>query len=338
DADLYNSITDNGAGGLSGSVGEMARESGGCEVDIKKVPLKYPGLAPWQIWVSESQERMTLAVPKSKWPAFKKICERHDVEATRIGNFTRSGRCVVRYDRKKVMDVKLDFLHEGRPIEKRKSKKPGSSGQRTVHGKREVADAERLQADVLRLLARPSVGSISFISQQYDHEVQGTSVTKPLHGKGRVNADVGVMRPVHGSQKGIVLSHGYCPWYSQIDTYSMAAAAIDTAVRGAVCAGASLDPKEGGLAILDNFCWSSSEKPERLYELKQAAKACYDTAVIYGTPFISGKDSMHNDFKGFDAEGKAVHIAALPTLLVSAMGVMPDVAQAMTIDLKRAGD
>ncbi|MCR4325475.1 MAG: AIR synthase-related protein [Patescibacteria group bacterium] len=338
DQGLYNSITDNGAGGLSGSVGEMARESGGCEVDIKKVPLKYPGLAPWQIWISESQERMTLAVPKSKWPAFKKICERHGVEATRIGNFTRSGRCVVRYDRKKVMDVKLDFLHEGRPIEKRKSKKPGSSGQRTVYGKRGAADAGRLQADVLKLLARPNVGSISFISQQYDHEVQGTSVTKPLHGKGRVNADAGVMRPVHGSHKGIVLSHGYCPWYSQIDTYAMAAAAIDTAVRNAVCAGASLDPKEGGLAILDNFCWSSSEKPERLYELKQAAKACYDTAVRYGTPFISGKDSMHNDFKGFDADGKPVHIAALPTLLISAIGVIHDVAQAMTIDLKRAGD
>ncbi|MDZ4227234.1 MAG: AIR synthase-related protein, partial [Patescibacteria group bacterium] len=342
DQDLYNSITDNGAGGLSGSVGEMARESGGCEVDIGKIPLKYPGLAPWQIWVSESQERMTLAVPKGKWPAFKKICERHDVEATRIGTFTRSGRCVVRYGRKKVMDMRLDFLHEGRPVEKQKSRKPVNSEQRRVNSEKGAPDGEHLQAAMLRLLARPNIGSISFISQQYDHEVQGTAVTKPLVGRGRVNTDASVMSPLRpptgGPQKGVVLSHGYCPWYSQIDTYAMAAASIDAAVRGAVCAGASLDPKAGGLAILDNFCWSSSEKPERLYELKQAAKACYDIAVSFGTPFISGKDSMHNDFRGYDADGKPVHIAALPTLLVSVIGIISDVAKVMTMDFKHAGD
>ena len=331
DAGLYNSITDNGAGGLSGSVGEMSRESGGCIVDLEKVPLKYPGLAPWQIWLSESQERMTLAVPKAKWPTFKKIMDRHDVEITRIGQFTRSGRVVVHHRGKTVMDVKLDFLHDGRPVERRRSRPP----YREVVSPdiREIRPPD-FKETILELLRRPNIGSTAFIAQQYDHEVQGNSVTKPLQGKGRVNSDATVIRPLFNSDRGVVLAQGYAPWYSKIDTYAMAAASIDTAVRNAVAAGASLEH----LAILDNFCWSSSEKPERLYELKMAAKACYDVATAYGTPFISGKDSMFNDFRGFDASGKPIHIAALPTLLVSAIGVIPDVTQAMTIDFKRVGD
>ncbi len=331
DKGLYNSITDNGAGGLSSSVGEMSQESGGCEVNLAEVPLKYPGLSPWQIWISESQERMTLSVPKSKWPAFKKIMGRHAVLATCIGKFTKSGSCTVRYGKKIVMDLPLAFLHDGRPINIQKSSKPDTAS-RTVQCP--TLNHSELGEVVLNMLARPSIGSTSFISEQYDHEVQGASVTKPLHGKGLVNSDAAVLKPLFNSDRGIVLAHGYCPWYSQIDTYAMAATAIDTAVRNAVCAGAKRDY----LAILDNFCWSSSEKPERLYELKQAAIACYDTATAYGTPFISGKDSMFNDFRGYDANGKSVHISALPTLLVSAIGVMPDVAQAQTLDFKLAGD
>ena len=328
DKGLYSSITDDGAGGLSGSVGEMARESGGALVDIEKVPLKYHGLAPWQIWLSESQERMTLAVPKAKWAAFKKICDGHDVEATRIGEFTKSKRVIIRYKGKNIFDISLDFLHDGRPVEVQKSKEPGAKKQEVGTRKPDLSQA------LLDMLAGPNVGSISFVSQQYDHEVQGSSVTKPLHGRGRVNADAGVIQPLFDSPKGVVLSHGYAPWYSTLDTYAMAAASIDTAVRNAIAAGASRDY----LAILDNFCWSSSEKPERLYELKRAAKACYDIATAYGTPFISDKDSMYNDFRGYTADGKPIHIAALPTLLISAIGVIADVSKAMTIDFKRIGD
>ncbi|MDO8576256.1 MAG: AIR synthase-related protein [bacterium] len=335
DMGLYSSITDDGAGGLSGSVGEMAGESGGAIVDLEKVPLKYPGLAPWQIWLSESQERMTLAVPKAKWAAFKKICDRHDVEATRIGEFTESKRCVIRHRStpltasKIIFDISLDFLHGGRPVEQQKSVEP-----RKWQGDALPVQHRELGEVLLEMLAGPNVGSISFVSQQYDHEVQGSSVTKPLQGKGRVNADAGVIQPLFDSHKGVVLSHGYAPWYSAVDTYAMAAAAIDTAIRNAIAAGASREY----LAILDNFCWSSSEKPGRLYELKEAARACFDVSTAYGTPFISGKDSMFNDFRGFTADGKPVHIAALPTLLVSAIGVIPDVAKAMTIDFKRVGD
>ena len=331
---LYSSITDNGAGGLSGAVGEMAKESGGCNVDLEKVPLKYHGLAPWQIWLSESQERMTLAVPKKNWTTLKKIFDRHDVEATRIGTFTDSGRCVVRFRRKKVMDIAMSFLHDGRPVEIQKSKKVA----RTYE---EPSAAERtgdLRKTLLAMLARPNIGSISFISEQYDHEVQGSSVTKPLQGKGRVNADATVLQPLPNSSRGIVLAHGYAPWYSEVDTYKMAAASIDTAIRNAICAGASRIPPAGGLAILDNFCWSSSNTPERLYELKEAAHACFDVATAYGTPFISGKDSMFNDFSGYTEKGDPVKISAIPTLLISALGVILDVAKAMTIDWKHAGD
>src|SRR3989344_2453560 len=188
DAGLYNSITDNGAGGLSGSVGEMSRESGGCIVDLEKVPLKYPGLAPWQIWISESQERMTLAIPKTKWPAFKKIFAQHDVEAAVIGTFTNSGRCIVRQGRKKIMDIEMDFLHDGRPVEHQKSKKVAPKHTEPSRSAR----GQKLDRALIKLLSRPNVASTAFISEQYDHEVQGNSVTKPLQGKGRVNADSGV--------------------------------------------------------------------------------------------------------------------------------------------------
>ena len=330
DAGLYSSITDDGAGGLSGSVGEMSRESGGCVVDLEKVPLKYPGLQPWQIWLSESQERMTLAVPKANWNALKALFDRHDVEANVIGEFTDSGRSIVRHSGAVVMDMSLEFLHDGRPVERQTGKKPT----RTFSEPSDSARGSDFGKTLIAMLARPNIGSTAFIAQQYDHEVQGTSVTKPLQGRGRVSADAGVLQPLPDSPKGIVLSHGYTPWYSQLDTYASAAAAIDTAVRNAVCAGASREY----LAILDNFCWSSSDTPERLYELKEAARACHDVAVAYGTPFISGKDSMFNDFKGFTETGEKIHVAALPTLLVSTLGVIQDVTRATTLDLKRPGD
>jgi phosphoribosylformylglycinamidine synthase subunit PurSL len=236
----------------------------------------------------------------------------------------------VKYGRKKVMDVQLSFLHDGRPIEARKSKK-------VVRLKDEPSENSRssdLKEALLAILARPNIGSTSFISEQYDHEVQGSSVTKPLQGKGRVNTDAVVLQPLPDTNRAVVLAHGYSPWYSEVDTYKMAAASIDTAIRNAVCAGASRDY----LAILDNFCWSSSYTPERLYELKEAARACFDIATAYGTPFISGKDSMFNDFRGFTDSGEPVSISAIPTLLISAIGVIPDARKAVTVDFKQARD
>lgn len=329
DKGLYSSLTDNGAGGLSCSVAEMARECGGFEVDLETVPVKYPGLSPWQIWISESQERMTLSVPKKNWKTFKKIMDVHDVEATRIGTFNTSGKCLVRYKGKVILDVDMDFLHDGRKPQQQLSKAVRKRGENpNKKYKRSIEKA------LPGLLARPNIASYAFISDQYDHEVQGSSVTKPLHGPGRVNADAGIIKPIAESKKALVLSHGYLPWYSDLDAYHMAASSIDTAIRNAVVSGAHLSH----LAILDNFCWSSGNTPERLYELKEATRACYETAVGYGTPFISGKDSMFNDFKGFDEKSKQLHVKIPPTLLISAISVIPDSTNITTSNFKTSGD
>ena len=329
DLGLYTSITDNGAGGLSCSVAEMAKESGGFYVDLNKVPLKYPGLQPWETWVSESQERMTLSVPKDKWNEFSKLMRRRGVEATVIGEFTDSRRCVVDYDGKNVMDVEMDFLHDGLPQRPIKT-----TFTRQRHEEPDFSPLENLTETLHVMLGRKNIASFEFISQQYDHEVQGGSVLKPLQGIGRVNADATIVKPVLGSNKGVIISQGLNPSYSDIDTYNMAAAAIDTAVRNAVAVGASPDR----IALLDNFCWCSSTEPEKLGQLKRAVQACYNTAVAYGTPFISGKDSMFNDFKGFDDNGKPVKISVPPTLLVSSIAVMDDIRNAVSLDAKMHGD
>ena len=329
DLGLYNSITDNGAGGLSCSVAEMARESGGCLVALEKVPLKYPGLDPWQIWTSESQERMTLAVPKTKWERFEKVMKKHGVDAWVIGEFTKSGRCVVSYEKKTVMDIAMEFLHDGLP------KKQQKTVYKTVKNKEpQIAVSKDLTVAALAMLSRLNIASYDFIPTQFDHTVQGTNALMPLQGRGRVNADATVFRPVYGSQKAVLLSQGYAPWYSDIDTYHMAAASLDTAVCNAVTAGASLEK----IAVLDNFCWCSSTDELRLGELKRAAKACYDVATFYQTPFISGKDSMFNDFSGFDQGGKPVKISVPPTLLISSLAVLPDVTKAVSLDAKMPGD
>jgi len=350
DLGLYNSLTDDGAGGLSCSVAEMAREMGdpsgssrakpsskaeraksrgGCEVNLDKVPLKYPGLSPWQIWISESQERMTLAVPPKSWKKFSNLMKRRGVEATVIGKFTSSGKCVVKASGKKVMDVDLEFLHEGR-VRKIMRSAPVKPEARDIA----VPTKNNYSADILAMLKRLNITGNEFVARQYDHEVQGSSVQKPLQGRGNINAGATVTRPVLTSQKGVVLACGLNPSYSEIDCYHMAACAIDTAVRNAVAAGADINH----LALLDNFCWSSSNKPERLYQLKMAVKACYDYAVAYDTPFISGKDSMFNDFKGFDGRGEPVKISVPPTLLVSAIGVVPDIKKTVSLDAKMPGD
>ncbi len=326
---LYNSITDNGAGGLSCSVSEMAKESGGVIVNLEKVPLKYPGLEPWEIWISESQERMTLAVPKEKWKKFKSLMDSREVEATIIGKFTDSGKCLVLYNGKIIMDIDMDFLHDGLP-----TKFLTTTYNPKKHDEPNISLEKNFGATLLKMLSRLNITSFSFISQQYDYVVQANSILPPLQGRGRVNADSSAIRPSLNSQKGLVMSQGLYPSYSDIDTYHMAASAIDTAIRNAVAAGA--DPEY--LAILDNFCWCSANDSERLGSLKRSAQACYDYAVSYGTPFISGKDSMFNDFNGYDEKGKPINISIPPTLLISSIGVINDINKVVSLDLKKSGD
>ncbi|EKD64023.1 MAG: hypothetical protein ACD_51C00097G0010 [uncultured bacterium] len=335
DMGLYNSITDNGAGGLSCSVAEMAKECGGCYVNLDEVPLKYPGLDPWQIWISESQERMTLAVPPKKLKQFIDLMDRRGVETTVIGDFNASGKCEVIYKGKKIMNIDLGFLHDGLPEKSlttvyTKVKHAEPEEQDTRH-KTQTADLTKVLHD---MMARQNTGSFDFVSHQFDHVVQGETIVGPLHGKGRVNGRASVIAPVLTSEKGVVLSQGLNPKYSDIDTYHMSSCAIDTAIRNAVSVGGDIDK----LAILDNFCWCSSDDRERLGQLKEAARACYDYATTYGTPFVSGKDSMFNDFKGYDSCGNKVLISVPPTLLISSFGVIDDYSKCVTLDAKFAGD
>jgi phosphoribosylformylglycinamidine synthase subunit PurSL len=329
DLGLYRSITDNGAGGLSCSVAEMAKECNGCRVQLDLVPLKYPGMAPWEIWISESQERMTLAVPPEQLSEFMDLMARREVEATVIGEFTENGRCVVECGGKIVMDIELAFLHDGLPKKHLKTRLT-----KQTFPEPDTPCPERLDDSLLAMLKRRNICSTEFISIQYDHTVQGGHVLGPVQGKGRVQGVASLTKVVPGSKKAVGLSQALFPSYAEIDPYRMAGAGIDTAIRGLVALG--IPPS--AIAILDNFCWCSSDDPERLGQLKLAAQGCYDFAKAFGTPFISGKDSMFNDFSGFDASGSPVKISVPPTLLISSIGVHADAAKAVSLDAKIAGD
>jgi phosphoribosylformylglycinamidine synthase len=332
DRGLYSAITDNGAGGLSSSVGEMAEGPGGAEIDLAKAPLKYAGLAPWEIFLSEAQERMTLAVPPERIDAFLALARRREVEASVLGTFTDSGILHVRYAGETVARLAMGFLHEGVPDldlpavwEPKRFDEPTSPV------------PEDLSAALLAMLSRLNLCSGEVKARHYDHEVKGLTVVKPWVG---VNSDVPAEATVflarHGSRRGYVLSEGVNPFYSDIDTYAMAQSVLDEAVRRQVCAGASLDR----IAALDNFCWpdpvQSEGTPDGAYKMAQLVRACrglYDLTRAYGTPLISGKDSMKND-----SIMGGVKISVPPTLLVSALGQIDDVTKAITLDLKSPGD
>ncbi|MDG7056415.1 MAG: phosphoribosylformylglycinamidine synthase [Wolbachia endosymbiont of Meromenopon meropis] len=331
DLNLYNSITDNGAGGLSSSIGEMGKN--GFEVDLSKVLLKDNNMAPWEIWISESQERMTLAVSEKNLLMFEQIMKKHDVEISIIGEFNTTGMSKVRLAcASPIMNIETEFLHNGNPKIHLKTK-PRSKKPTPILESNSKATLDQ-EIELKAMLSRPNIVSKEFIIVQYDHEVQGSSVLKPLQGKGRVCSEAIVSRPILSSNKGVVKSHGFGSSYGEINTYHMAACAIDTAIRNYVTVGGNINH----LALLDNFCWCDSYNPERLWQLKLTAKACYDFATAFKTPFISGKDSMFNEFNGYDENHKKVTISAPPSLLISAIGVMENVEKAVSLDVKMPGD
>ncbi|MCD6293284.1 MAG: phosphoribosylformylglycinamidine synthase [Deltaproteobacteria bacterium] len=328
---LYSSITDNGAGGISCSVAEMARECNGCRVDLEKVPVKYPGMAPWEIWISESQERMTLAVPPEKWPELEALLKSRGVEVLVIGEFTDSGRCQVSYQGEKIMDMELEFLHNGQPAKRLLTKiHPSEENQISLPPLTEFS----LEELFIKMFKRLNLASHAYVSTQYDFEVQGGSVLKPLVGSQQVDGFATVVQPLPESAKGVALSQSLYPAISDLDTYAAAATAIDTAVRNLLAVGTPMSH----IALLDNFCWCSSDDPERLWQLKECARACYETAICYGTPFISGKDSMYNDFRGFDCRDQPVTISVPPTILISSIGVLPDISRVRSFAFVKAGD
>jgi len=329
DLGLYNSITDCGAGGISCSIAEMAKECGGCIVELDKVPLKYPNLEAWKIWISESQERMTLSVPADKIEEFEKLMKKRGVDMAVVGEFNDSNRCIVNNGEDMIMDLDMDFLHNGLPEKIIKTKYT-----KAKNPEANFPEPKDLNKTLNEMLSRKNICSYEFITRQYDYNVQGGSVLKPLQGKGQVNAQASITKPFPESNRGVICSHGINPNYSKIDTYHMSACAIDTAIRNAVAVGADIDY----MALMDNFCWCSSDETERLGQLKASVKACYDYAIEYQTPYISGKDSMFNDFKGFDKDGNPIKISIPPTLLISSIAVIKDITKAVSLDSKIDGD
>ncbi|MFO7684023.1 MAG: phosphoribosylformylglycinamidine synthase subunit PurQ, partial [Chloroflexota bacterium] len=345
------------AGGFSSAVGEMAETLGG-KVQLKDITLKYPGLRPWEIWLSEAQERMVLAVPPTHYDRLAEICAGQDVEPIVLGTFGNSGRLELKYGEKVVGELDMEFLHDGIPQRHlvaawnppSVNRESSSEKPNTANGIRNTKDA------LLALLAHPDTRSKEDVIRVYDHEVQGGTAVKPLTGiHNHGPSDATVLVPLDSqltnydlrftnddadnrqslinnqqSVRGAALSNGICPAYTDLDPYNMAFAAIDEAMRNVVAVGA--DPDQ--VSILDNFCWGNPLLPDRLGSLVRCAQGCYDAAIAYQTPFISGKDSLNNEYTGSDGEKHAIP----GTLLISALAMVPDVHKTVTMDLKQAGN
>ncbi|WP_223258338.1 phosphoribosylformylglycinamidine synthase subunit PurL [Thermogemmatispora tikiterensis] len=329
---LYHAITDCGAGGFSSAIGEMGAQTG-VRVDLARAPLKYQGLAPWEVWLSEAQERMVLAVPPACLDELLELCALEEVEATVLGEFTADGRLTVTWGKEVVADLEMAFLHEGRPqrtLEALWQRRPLTVGSATASPEA-LPDA----ADVLlTLLRHPTIGSKEGVVRRYDHEVQGATVRKPLVGRaGNGPGDGAVLQPLledlSAPRAGVVLTNGINPLYGKIDPYHMALNAVDEALRNLTALGGDIERA----ALLDNFCWGNPADPEQLGMLVRAVRGCYDAALGFGTPFISGKDSLNNEYRFGERR-----LPVIPTLLISALGVIEDASRTVDMALKAAGN
>ena len=315
----YRAVTDCGAGGLSSAVGEMAEHTGAV-VYLDRVPLKYVGLSYSEIWISESQERMVLAVKPEHLDELISAFEEEDVEAVCIGEFTGDGKLRLFYGANQVMDMDVSFLHGKVPLREKTAVWVKREGEETLPC---VKDAPKLFKSIL---SSYNIASKEWVIRQYDHEVQGRSVLKPLAGKKRIGPmDAAVLRVHLHGKKAIAISNGINPLYGKIDPYWMAGAVIDEAVRQIIAVGGRLDR----IALLDNFCWGSPDKPDRLAGLVRAAKGCYEFSVGLGLPFISGKDSLYNEYI-IDGQSRAIP----GTLLISAIGIIDDAGKVVSSDFK----
>jgi phosphoribosylformylglycinamidine synthase subunit PurSL len=348
DRGLYSAITDCGAGGFSSAIGEMGAETG-ANVELEKAPLKYQGLAPWEIWLSEAQERMVLAVPAHHLEELLELCEIEEVEASVIGRFTDDHRLTVTYQGQMVASMDMEFLHNGRPGRTLEALWTSTEVVTNLTPTRGVTTSypppdeqhvvtplvgvrPSFSETLLALLRHPTIASKEAVVRRYDHEVQGATVLKPLVGRsGNGPGDAAVLQPIlnEPTTMGIVLSNGINPLYSKRDPYHMAVNAVDEALRNLTAVGGDIERA----AILDNFCWGNPNDPEQLGMLVRAVKGCYDAAIGFGVPFISGKDSLNNEYR---TDGKRWPV--IPTLLISAVGVIEDVAQTVDMSLKAPGN
>lgn len=332
---LFHAITDCGAGGFSSAVGEMGSRLGAA-VNLDRAPLKYDGLTYTEIWISEAQERMVLAVPPENLDALRRICDEEHVELAVLGEFgTPDKDLVLRYGDAEVGRLSMDFLHDGLPMPTREAVWNPKTAEAARGAKGESRSAPSVADALLALLAHPNIASKHWIIRQYDHEVQGNAVVKPLVGPAsRGPGDAAVLEPVPGSGRGIAIASGLATGIGDPaiggDPYLMALAAVDECVRNLVCVGA--DPAR--TAILDNFCWPGCKDPANLAALVRAAEGCYDAAKAHRTPFVSGKDSLNNQFTTEDGRT----IAIPPTLLITGLAIVPDIARCVTSDAKRPGN
>jgi phosphoribosylformylglycinamidine synthase len=341
DEGLIKFITDNGGGGLSSSVGESARFSNGCDIQLEKVPLKYEGLDQWEIWISESQERMTVSIDPADLDRFLELSKMHAVESTVIGGYTDSGKLHITYNGKTCAYVDMDLLTSGFPQWEFDAHWQSAENRGLFEPVlNEPLDYHTL---LLNMLCRPNVCSKEWITRQYDHEVQGTSIIKPLVGVGRdVNSDAGVIRPILGSQKGLAFSQALLPLYSAIDAYHMTSCTIDEAVRRLIAVGADFDHIGG----VDNFCWPNIQfdprhNPDGKFKAAQLVRSCRalrDACLAYEIPLLSGKDSMYVDGHLPGAYGETHKISALETLQFSAISVVKDITKCVTMDSKMPND
>ena len=324
DRGLIASITDCGGGGLSSAVGEMTAKQG-CVIDLDKVPLKYAGLSHYEIWVSESQERMIVFVNPRKVADFMSLADEVGVEATVIGEVTDEKILRLSYRGKEVAALDMGFLHKGLPSRSFALKPPKQKKCKEA----DVVMPRDLGQALLRLLGQINVASKEWVIRQYDHEVKGATILKPLAGvKHDAPSDATVIQPLLDEATGVAVSCGLAPRYALIDAYAAAAAAIDEAIRNLIVVGGRLDR----IALLDNFCAGDASDERILYEIVHAVKACKDAIEAYRTPFISGKDSLNNFFTS-SKDGK---INIPTTLLVSALSLVRDVGKVVTSDLKQA--
>ncbi len=336
---LFHAITDCGAGGFSSAIGEMGKDTG-AHVTLETAPLKYRGLSYTEIWISEAQERMVLAVPADRVAQLRRLCEAEDVEMCDLGQFgwnqegTSDPVLVLTYHGTEVGRLSTHFLHEGIPTPTREAEWSFSAASCTAPARLSNAEhSSSLKETLFALLSHPNIASKHWIIRQYDHEVQGGSVVKPLVGPRQDGpGDAAVLRPKLDSSRGIAIGNGLQTGLGEKtpggDSYWMTLAAIDEAVRNVVCVGAN----PARIAILDNFCWPRCDDPKQLGSLVRAAEACYAGALAYRTPFVSGKDSLSNQFTTED--GKLITIP--PTLLITALGIVPDTTLARTMDAKAA--
>ena len=336
DGCLFSAITDCGAGGFSSAIGEMG-ETIGADVQLDRAPLKYDGLTPVEVWISEAQERMVLSVPEGNVEKLRALCESHEVEWCDLGTFGTDERTLIlRWGEVEVGRISMEFLHDGVPMPVREAvwdpawaaTEAGGVDPGCEPGSRPW-DSDALFEATESLLRHPNLASKEWIVRQYDHEVQGGSVIKPFVGPNGGPGDAAVVRPVPESERGLAIGHGLATGFAR-DPYLMGLAAIDECVRNMVCVGA--DPTR--IAILDNFCWPSCGDPRNLGGLVRAAEACLDGGLAYRTPFVSGKDSLNNQFSTED--GRTIRIP--PTLLISGMGLVDSESFATTMDAKEAGN